>query len=165
MLYIGAIEGTDIWLAPKQVVRMTGTQASKGDALSREGYGVRSLKRGFRPVGKPWYSENSREQIRDETIRQGLIGNNAVTERPGLSTTSANPRYALRADFAALLILRLTQGPLRSWPPNGALEISRPARWHVRYSYVAARPQQMRESSLHFLVEKLVSCLQAQALS
>jgi hypothetical protein len=102
MLYIGAIEGVDVWLAPKQVVRMTDAQASKADARSRETYSTRSLKPGFRPAGKPWYSENSREQIRDETIRQGLIVNNAVAERPGLSTTSSKPRYALRADFAGL---------------------------------------------------------------
>lgn len=102
MLYIGAIEGADVWLAPKQVVRMTDAQASKAEVLARETYSTRSLKPGFRPIGKPWYSENSREQIRDETIRQGLIVNNAVVERPGLSTTSSKPRYALRADFASL---------------------------------------------------------------
>jgi hypothetical protein len=102
MLYIGALEGTNIWLAPKQVVRMTNTQASKSDLLSRKQYSVKSLKPGFRPVGKPWYLENSREQIRDETIRQGLIVNNAVVERAGLPTTSARPRYAVRTDFAAL---------------------------------------------------------------
>jgi hypothetical protein len=46
--------------------------------------------------------ENSREQIRDETIRQGFIPNNAATERQGLATTSSVPRYALRKDFARL---------------------------------------------------------------
>jgi hypothetical protein len=49
-----------------------------------------------------WYRENSREQIRDETIRQGLIPNNAVMELPGIPTTSSKPRYALRKGFAAL---------------------------------------------------------------
>ncbi|MEX2223703.1 MAG: BsuBI/PstI family type II restriction endonuclease [Candidatus Rokuibacteriota bacterium] len=112
LLYVGAIEGADVWLAPKQVVRMTNAQASKRDALARESYATRSLKPGFRPAGKPWYSENSREQIRDETIRQGLIGNNAVTERRGLSTTSAKPRYALRAEFAALFSPTLSEASL-----------------------------------------------------
>jgi hypothetical protein len=40
--------------------------------------------------------------IRDETIRQGFITNNAVIERPDLPTTSGKPRYALAADFARL---------------------------------------------------------------
>lgn len=102
MLYIGATEGAEVWLAPKQVVRMTNAQASKTDPASRSAYATRSLKPRFRLPGRPWYSENSREQIRDETLRQGLIGNNAVTERPGLPTTSSRPRYALRPDFAAL---------------------------------------------------------------
>ncbi len=58
------------------------------------------MKPGFSPAGKTWYLENSREQIRDETIRQGFITNNAAFERPGVPTTSSKPRYALRADFA-----------------------------------------------------------------
>lgn len=114
MLYIGAIEGAAVWLAPKQVVRMTDAQASKADVVSRETYSTRSLKPGFRPAGRPWYSENSREQIRDETIRQGLIVNNAVAERPGLSTTSSKPRYALRAEFAGLFAPALDKRSLET---------------------------------------------------
>jgi hypothetical protein len=102
MLYVGAVEGTDRWVAPKQIVRMTDRQAARGDDRARQAYAVESLKPGFRPRGKSWYSENSREQIRDETIRQGLITNNAVMERTGLATTSGKPRYALRSEFAAL---------------------------------------------------------------
>jgi hypothetical protein len=102
MLYIGAVDGTDIWVAPKQIVRMTDPQAALIKDADRTGYAAKSLKPGFQPRGKTWYRENSREQIRDETIRQGFITNNAVIERPGLPTTSAKPRYALRADFAAL---------------------------------------------------------------
>jgi hypothetical protein len=102
MLYIGAIEGTDQWVAPKQIVRMTDLQAARQDEKARHSYVTGSLKPGFQPKGKTWYQENSREQIRDETIRQGFITNNAILERPGLATTSSKPRYALRADFAAL---------------------------------------------------------------
>jgi len=102
MLYIGAIEGTDIWAGPKQVVRMTDGQAALQLETKRRAYAVASMKPGFNPKGKTWYLENSREQIRDETIRQGFITNNAVVERPGVTTTSSKPRYALRADFAAL---------------------------------------------------------------
>jgi hypothetical protein len=49
-----------------------------------------------------WYAPNTREPIRDETIRSGLVLTGAVIERAGLPTTSAKPRYALRRDFAAL---------------------------------------------------------------
>jgi hypothetical protein len=102
MLYVGAVQGSDRWIAPKQIVRMTDRQAARGDAGAREAYAVESLRPGFHPRGRTWYSENSREQIRDETIRQGFITNNAVIERPGLPTTSGKPRYALRTEFAAL---------------------------------------------------------------
>ena len=97
MLYIGAVEGTDVWAAPKQIVRMTDGQAALQTDAKRSAYAVASMKPGFNPRGKTWYLENSREQIRDETIRQGFITNNAVVERPGLPTTSGKPRYALQS--------------------------------------------------------------------
>jgi hypothetical protein len=50
-----------------------------------------------------WYAVNTRESIRDDTIRYALIQNGAVIERPGLSTTSPAGRYALQAEFAELL--------------------------------------------------------------
>jgi hypothetical protein len=102
MLYVGAVEGTNAWAAPKQIVRMTDSQAALKKDSDRATYATKSLLPGFQPRGKTWYRENSREQIRDETIRQGLITNNAVIERAGLATTSGKPRYALRTDFAAL---------------------------------------------------------------
>jgi hypothetical protein len=102
MLYIGAVEDAGEWLAPKQIYRMTDAQAAQTLDIARRGYAKASLKPGFQPKEKTWYRDNSREQIRDETIRQGLIPNNAVMERPGVPTTSGKPRYALRSDFAAL---------------------------------------------------------------
>jgi BsuBI/PstI restriction endonuclease domain/BsuBI/PstI restriction endonuclease HTH domain len=102
MLYIGAVEDAGEWLAPKQIYRMTDAQAAQTLDTERRIYAKVSLKPGFQPTEKTWYRDNSREQIRDETIRQGLIPNNAVTERPGVPTTSGKPRYALRTDFAAL---------------------------------------------------------------
>ncbi len=102
MLYIGAVEGANMWAAPKQIVRMTDGQAALHSEAERQSYASVSMKPGFSPAGKTWYLENSREQIRDETLRQGFITNNAVLERPGVPTTSSKPRYALRADFAAL---------------------------------------------------------------
>ncbi len=102
MLYIGAVEGRDRWLAPKHVMRMTAEQACISDDAARAAYGADAMKPGFKVPGTRWYEENSREPLRDETIRQGFINNNGVAERPGLPTTSGLPRYALKADFAAL---------------------------------------------------------------
>lgn len=130
MLYVGAIEGTGEWAGPKQIVRMTDSQAALQKDSDRKSYAARSLTPGFHPRGKTWYLENSREQIRDETIRQGLITNNAVIERPGLATTSAKPRYALRADFAALFDPALSRASNRR-PKPGGRGISRPQRWRV----------------------------------
>ena len=108
MLYVGAVEGNGEWVGPKQIVRMTDAQAALAQDADRKAYAINSLKPGFQPAGKTWYQENSREQIRDETIRQGLIPNNAALERPGLATTSSAPRYALRKDFATLFNPSLT---------------------------------------------------------
>jgi hypothetical protein len=129
MLYIGAVEGTDIWVAPKQIVRMTDDQAALRSEAERQSYATVSMKPGFSPAGKTWYLENSREQIRDETIRQGFITNNAVHERPGVPTTSSKPRYALRADFAALFDPALSgdafEKAAATWQEN---HLSAPAR-------------------------------------
>jgi hypothetical protein len=51
---------------------------------------------------------NTRESIRDDTIRTGLAANGVVVEREGLATTSPEPRYALRTNFAALFDPTLT---------------------------------------------------------
>lgn len=97
-LYIGAVEGADIWLNPVHVVRMGDTRLLfAADDAARVDYA-----KAPRATGERWYQDNSREQVRDEVIRQGLIPNGAVIERPGVPTTSSKPRYALAAGFAAL---------------------------------------------------------------
>lgn len=50
---------------------------------------------------EPRYRENSRETLRDEVLKVWL-GHNAVRQRPGLSTTSNKPRWALEGHFADL---------------------------------------------------------------
>ena len=102
MLYIGAVEGAEYWLAPKHVMRMTEEQSHSKVEDARGAYRDGVMKSGFRAHGERWYEDNSREPLRDETIRQGLITHNAVVERQGLPTTSSLPRYALRQEFAAL---------------------------------------------------------------
>ena len=105
MLYIDAIEGEDVWLAPKQIIRMCDEQAAQQDEQNRVQYRIDSMRGGYRPPGASWYQDNTREPIRDETIRQGFIAKGAVITREGLPTTSSKGRYALKQDFARLFIV------------------------------------------------------------
>jgi BsuBI/PstI restriction endonuclease domain/BsuBI/PstI restriction endonuclease HTH domain len=102
MLYIGAVEGTGHYLGPVHVYRMTEEQAAMADQDAREAYAAGVLKKKFRAPGERWYEDNTREPIRDETLRDGLVAVGAVTRREDLATTSGRPRYALKGDFAAL---------------------------------------------------------------
>lgn len=97
-LYVGAVEGADIWLNPVHVVRMGDARLLfAADDQARADYAKQP-----KAIGQRWYQDNSREQVRDEVIRQGLIPNGAIIERSGVPTTSSKPRYALTAAFAAL---------------------------------------------------------------
>jgi len=102
MLYIGAIEGKDRYLGPIHVYRLTDEQAAKADATDRMAYADGLRKRTFKVPGERWYADNTREPIRDETLRDGLVSVGAVTRREDLPTTSGLPRYAMHTDFAAL---------------------------------------------------------------
>lgn len=103
MFYVGAIEGTGTLIRPKQVTIMTDHQAALVDETARMAWATLSMKKGNRDVPGRWYAENTRESIRDESIRDGLIPTGAViNERPDLATTSSSPRYSLCRSFAAL---------------------------------------------------------------
>ena len=82
MLYVGAVEGSAVWVGPKQIVRMTTEQSNRPEEPARRAYSIESLKPGFQPQETPWYQENSREQVRDETLRQGA----ALFDRDGSCT-------------------------------------------------------------------------------
>ncbi len=103
MIYAGAVEGMDNWIRPDQVTRMTDQQAGQNGDDARLEWAKASIRPSKADVPGRWYAVNTRESIRDDTIRYALIQNGAVIERPGLSTTSPAGRYALQADFAALL--------------------------------------------------------------
>jgi hypothetical protein len=111
-LYIGATEGSEIFLGPVHVYRMTDEQASKSDDAERRSYTKAALKGGTLISGIRWYADNTREPIRDETLRDGLVSLGAVTRREDLPTTSALPRYALKKDFASLFDPALMGKPL-----------------------------------------------------
>ncbi|HEV7311337.1 BsuBI/PstI family type II restriction endonuclease [Sphingopyxis sp.] len=100
-LYIGAIEGAGREFGPVHVYRMTDEQSALTAPADRTGYGP-AVNRKQAIVGRRWYADNTREPIRDETLRDGLVAIGAVTRREDLPTTSGLPRYALIADFAAL---------------------------------------------------------------
>lgn len=102
MLYIGAVEGSGGYLGPYHVYRMTDQQALLVEASDREAYAKHVLSEKLQVPGVRWYKDNTREPIRDETLRDGLVAIGAVKVRADLPTTSSKPRYALKADFAAL---------------------------------------------------------------
>ena len=101
-LYIGAVEGSGRYFGPVHVYRMTDEQSAVALAEVRGGYALAVLSRNGSVAGRRWYADNTREPIRDETLRDGLVAIGAVTRREDLPTTSGLPRYALVADFAAL---------------------------------------------------------------
>lgn len=108
MFYVGAIAGSDRWLRPSQVTDMSDAQAALLDDASREAWVKTSLSnKKDRPVGS-WYAGNSREPIRDETLRSGFIPCRAVLQREGIPTTSSKPTYAMDEAFSMLFDPSLT---------------------------------------------------------
>lgn len=114
MLYIGAVEGAERWLRPDQVTRMTDAQAAQVEDTSREAWLEESIRSAAGHIEGRWYAANTREPIRDETLREGLVRMGAVKEREGLPTTSPHPRYALAGAFAGLFDPGLTGKTLQS---------------------------------------------------
>lgn len=102
MLYIGAVEQSTVRLGPVHVYRMTDLLAADGSDEARISYRTNLRKRKFKVPGERWYADNTREPIRDETLREGLIAVGAVVEDKEIATTAGVPRYALKTDLAAL---------------------------------------------------------------
>ena len=73
MLYTGALVGTGRVIGPKHVYGMTDRQALKITEVDRLEYAIKGGRPGWRPKGKPWYADTTRETIRDDTIRNGLL--------------------------------------------------------------------------------------------
>lgn len=102
MFYAGAIEGTNQWVRPSQITDMTDEQAQMTLAENREAWVKMMLSNKKKSPENPWYAPNSREPVRDETIRTGFIPLQAIVVRPGIPTTSSKPTYALQKDFSEL---------------------------------------------------------------
>jgi hypothetical protein len=101
-LYVGAVEETGRFLGPVHVYRMTIEQEAKTADAEREAYATGVFKKKRQVRGERWYADNTRESVRDETLRDGLVAIGAVIRREDLPTTSSLPRYALKTDFAKL---------------------------------------------------------------
>jgi hypothetical protein len=102
-LYGWMVESSKRLLRPSHVYFYTADQAAKLSDEEREHWFKNSTKPGFRPDGKRWYADTTREPIRDETIRFGLLDIGAVGKIPGVATTSSSPIYFLKDDFTALM--------------------------------------------------------------
>lgn len=113
MFYAGALDALTRWIRPSQVTDMTDAQLAKQTDAEREAWCAFMLSQAkkSRPADA-WYATNSREQIRDENLRRGLIPNGAAFERPGLPTTTSLPKYGMFKDFADLFDETLTGAAL-----------------------------------------------------
>lgn len=101
-LYGGMVEGADRRLRPSHIYFFTEAQAEKTSDEDRIQWVLQSKKSGFRPDGLRWYADTTREPIRDETIRFGLLQIGAVDKVSGVAVTSSLPVYFLKSDFAAI---------------------------------------------------------------
>jgi hypothetical protein len=108
MFYCGALQGTDYWIRPSQVTDMTDEQAASLDDEVRQQWIKTSLSSKKKRPQNCWYATNSREPIRDETIRSGFIPCGAVIERQGLPVTTPLPKYCMNLEFANLFNPDLT---------------------------------------------------------
>lgn len=114
MLYVNAVASSGRLVSPKHVYRMSDDQAALTSDAERLAYAADASRAGFMPRGQAWYADNSRESIRDETLRQGFIPVGAAIEDKTVTTTSSKPRYALADDFAELFVATLQNDDLEN---------------------------------------------------
>jgi hypothetical protein len=116
MLYVNAIEGQGNRVRPDQITKMTDEQSQKTSVEDRRLWYKKSLSPGkMKNIANRWYAVNTREPIRDETLRLGLVSIGAVLERTDLPTTSSKPRYYLKKEFAELFINNVGIYEIETW--------------------------------------------------
>ena len=101
-LYGDFIEGSDCYLRPSHVYFFTAEQAQKTSQSERVKWCMDAGKPGFRPLGKRWYADNSRESIRDDLMRNTMLRLGIAHKQPGVAVTSSKPIWYLDKSFAAL---------------------------------------------------------------
>lgn len=127
LLYGFCVNGEE-WIRPATITCMTDAQAIMQLLEERRKWlKLSQSKDAPRDVPDRWYKPNTREPIRDETLRE-MVRLNAVLERPGLPTTSPLPKYSLQAQFAELFNPELKEQALAE-----AIE-----RWQGEYLSAAA---------------------------
>ncbi len=93
---------------------MSDSISASGSDATRDRYWRESMKPGYEAESASWYADNTRESIRDDSLRDGLIPTGAVVVNHTVPTTSSRGRYALGADFADLFRPELTAESLES---------------------------------------------------
>jgi len=127
MLYCLCV-GKEEWIRPATITCMTDEQASIRNLEDRKAWlTINQSKNAPRDIPGRWYKPNTREPIRDETLRE-MVRLNAVLEREGLPTTSPLPRYSLQTQFAELFN-----------PELNGVDLSKAIRdWQAEYLSAAA---------------------------
>jgi hypothetical protein len=127
MIYVGAVVNDDgdplpenVWARPNTITSMSDVVLTHTSDDEREAWAeaeaksakhTAALMQAWDHEHKPWYANNSREGVRDETWPLWR-GKNAARKREGLATSSSKPRWALTASFADLFDPTLTGGAL-----------------------------------------------------
>lgn len=123
MTYIDAVAPDDgdlpaeqVWARPTTCLWMSDVAYARTSAADRASWRTaaasskKKVAELFTAWGEsftPWYADNTRETLRDETFPKWLDFG-AVRDRPGMKTTSSAPRWALTASFADLFDPSLT---------------------------------------------------------
>lgn len=107
-LYGNFVADSGHFLRPSHVYFFTHEQADKTTVTEREQWRLASTKPGFRPAGRRWYADNSRESIRDDLMRNTMLRLGLVRKSSGVAITSSKPIWYLDKDFAALFSPDLT---------------------------------------------------------
>lgn len=96
------------YLRPSYVYFFTDKQAAKTSTSERLAWLASAGKAGFRPMGKRWYADTSRESIRDDLMRNTMLRLGLAHKRPGVPVNSSKPIWYLDQDFAELFESRLS---------------------------------------------------------
>jgi BsuBI/PstI restriction endonuclease HTH domain len=90
-IYGGFIEGSTRFLRPSFVYFFTDEQAQRNDETQRKKWLASAGRPGFRPAGRRWYADTSRESIRDDLFRNRFLDLGVLGRREGVATTSSQP--------------------------------------------------------------------------
>jgi hypothetical protein len=99
---------TVIWMSDEALTRQTDAdRLAWRKAAAKGSKHVEDLHTSWGVAFRPAYKDNSRETLRDETFRKWRE-HGALRMRPGLATSSSQPRWALYDDFVDLFDPNLT---------------------------------------------------------